>query len=421
MAAETGHRVRLTKVAVERIGPGETLWDSDVRGFGVRCQRQAKNYVLKTRLNGRQRWFTIGEHGSPWTPTTARKEALRLLGEVHSGAGVEDLRQGRRGLPTMADLCQRFLDDFALEHKKPSSVRMDRKNIDNHVIPLLGTELVSEMTRADVDAFKRAVRDGRTAKKNAKGPRSGYRGGAVVSGGPGVANRCLALLSKMFNLAELWEIRPNNSNPVRHVTKYEESKNERYLDGAELKRLAATLAEAEKSGSESPFIVGAIRLLIFTGARLGEILTLRWDYVDLDRSIVDLPVSKTGKKRMYLNTLAKDVLTALPRVEGNPHVIVGNRPGAHLVNITKPWYRIRTAADIEDVRIHDLRHSFASIAVSAGLTLPLIGKLLGHKKSATTERYAHLADDPIRAANEKIADLLRKSHKVGGHPASERG
>ncbi len=153
-------------------------------------------------------------------------------------------------------------------------------------------------------------------------------------------------------------------------------------------------------------------MLLFTGARLGEILTVHWDYVDLDRSLINLPDSKTGRKPIYLNSLAKEVLSALPRIESNPFVIVGRKTGAHLVNIRKPWYRIREAAGIEDVRIHDLRHSFASIAVSGGLTLPLIGKLLGHKKSATTERYAHLADDPIRAANEEVAQLLGRSFKV---------
>ena len=180
------------------------------------------------------------------------------------------------------------------------------------------------------------------------------------------------------------------------------------------RRVVAVLSDAEKTGGENPFVIAAIRLLLFTGARLGEILTLRWEYVDLDRELINLPDSKTGRKLIYLNSLAMDVLTDLPRVEGNPFVIVGNKAGAHLVNIRKPWYRSREAAGIDDVRIHDLRHSFASIAVSGGLTLPLIGKLLGHRKSATTERYAHLADDPIRAANEEIAQLLGRAFRTEG-------
>ena len=412
MATSGDGRVRLTKTVVDKLEPGEVLWDSEVRGYGIRCQRKAKKYVLKTRMNGRQRWFTIGEHGSPWTPDSARKEALSLLGNIHKGTDIQALRAGNRSTPTLSDLCDRYLGEHAAQHKRASSAAEDKRNINNHVIPLIGSKLVTEVTRADIDAFKRAVRDGKTAPKTGKGPRSGYRGGAVVSGGPGVANRCLALLSKMFNLAERWGMRPDGSNPVRHVEKYREKKIERYLSEDELDRLAKVLSDAEKTGIENPFVIAAIRLLLFTGARLGEILTLRWDYVDLDRELITLPDSKTGQKLIYLNSLARDVLTALPRVEGNPFVIVGNKAGAHLVNIRKPWYRIRKAADIDDVRIHDLRHSFASIAVSGGLTLPLIGKLLGHRKSATTERYAHLADDPIRAANEEIAQLLGRAFRT---------
>ena len=411
MAAAAGSRIRITKSVVDKLEPDSLVWDSDLRGFGVRCQRQAKKYVLKTRVHGRQRWFTIGQHGSPWTPDTARKEALSMLGDIHRGVDLPMLRTGNRSQPTMSDLCDRYLGEHAAQHKKASSAAEDKRNIVNHVIPLLGPKLVAEVTRSDIDAFKRAVRGGRTAPKNKKGARTGYRGGAVVSGGPGVANRCLALLSKMFNLAERWGMRADGTNPVRHVEKYKENKVERYLSEHEFQNLAGVLSEAERKGSENPFVVAAIRLLLFTGARAGEILTLRWEHVDLGRSLISLPDSKTGRKPIYLNSLAKEVLAALPRLEGNPFVIVGNRTGAHLVNIRKPWDRIRRAAAIDDFRIHDLRHSFASVAVSGGLTLPLIGKLLGHKKSATTERYAHLADDPVRAANEEVAQIMGKSFK----------
>jgi integrase len=402
-------RVRITKTVVDKLGPGDLRWDSEVRGFGVRCQRQAKKYVLKTRINGQQRWFTIGEHGSPWTPDMARKEALRLLGDVHSGASVSDIRGGSRTEPTVADLCDRYLTDYASQHKKASSVRMDRTNIGNHVLPLLGNKLVSKVNRSDIDLFKRAVRDGKTSTKDTKGSRTGYRGGAIVSGGPGVANRTLALLSKMFNLTEMWGMRPDGSNPVRHIAKYKENRIERYLNTDEFERLGTALSHCERNGTESPYTIAAIRLLLLTGARLSEILSLKWKYVDLKQSRLNLPDSKTGRKVIYLNTLAREIFQALPQIDGNPYVIVGKKEGAHLVNLRKSWYRLRSMAGIEDVRIHDLRHSFASIAVSGGLTLPLIGKLLGHKKSVTTERYAHLADDPIRAANEQIAALLGAS------------
>ena len=216
----------------------------------------------------------------------------------------------------------------------------------------------------------------------------------------------LALLSKMFNLAELWDLRVGGSNPRRHVTKYKEQPKERFLSQDELDRLLEVLQEADREDSESPYVIAAVRLLIFTGARLGEILTLRWADVDLDQKQIQLPDSKTGQKLIYLNEPAIDVLKKLPRVSGNSFVIVGKKDGTHLVNLRKSWYRLRKKADLEDVRIHDLRHSFASFAISSGLPLQIIGKLMGHKKSATTERYAHLADDPIRLANEQIGQIM---------------
>ena len=434
---------RITKRQVDALKPGGLLWDGAVRGFGVRCQQAAKVYVLKTRVRGKQRWFTIGKHGAPWTVEKARERAERILGQVADGKDPAKERADAKDQPTMADLCQRYLDEYAGEHKKKSSVKADTSNINNHVLPLLGTEFVTDVTRADIDRFKRSVKDGKTAKE--RGPER--RGGAAVRGGAGAANRCLALLSKMFNLAERWGLRPDGSNPVRHVAKYPEGKRERYLSEAEIAALADTLKGIEKT--DGPFIPAAVRLLLFTGARLGEILTLKWEYVDIDLARLTLPDSKTGAKVVYLSAPALAVLADLPRIEGNPFVICGHVEGAALVNLQKPWARIREKATLKlwasddhlgplvaeltpkdgkpslaaieaegkkrkltvpkgimDVRIHDLRHSYASIGASGGLSLPMIGKLLGHTQAATTARYAHLADDPLRAANEAIGQQI---------------
>jgi integrase len=282
---------------------------------------------------------------------------------------------------------------------------MDQRNIQNHVIPLLGDRFVDEVTRADIDQFKRAVREGTTADPNAN-RRNSYRGGAVVTGGTGVANRCLALLSKMFNLAERWGLRPEHSNPVRHVEKYREGKKERFLTSAEFERLAQVLAEQEQAGAENPYVTAALRLLILTGARLGEILSLQWDFVNLDHRALRLPDSKTGQKVIFLSEPAIDILASIPRLANNPFVIVGGKEGQSLRNLQKPWGRIRKAAGLTGVRIHDLRHSYASVAAAAGMSLPVIGKLLGHTKSTTTERYAHLSADPLKAANEVIGAQL---------------
>ncbi len=395
MASRTA---RITKRAVDALNPGSVLWDTDVKGFGVRCQRRDKVYFLKATVRGKQRWLTIGPHGSPWTPEKARREAKRKHGAIADGKDPAADREAARHNPTVADLCDRYLEDYAKEHKKPSSVATDNANIENHVRPLLGKSFVADLTQTDIDRFKKAVKGGKTARPR----KEAQQGGPGVTGGPGVANRCLALLSKMFNLAERWGWRPGGTNPCRHVDKYKENKREKFLSEAELARLSDALTVGERDGTETPYAIAAIRLLIFTGARLGEILTLEWDHVDFQRAMLLLPDSKTGQKAVFLSAPALDVLSNLPRLENNPHVICGDKAGAHLVNIQKPWRRIRDRAELENLRLHDLRHSFASMAASGGLSLQMIGALLGHTQASTTERYAHLAADPLRAANEAI-------------------
>jgi integrase len=407
--------LRITMRVVENLKPGEIAWDSLVRGFGVRCQRARKVYILKANISGRPRWFSIGEHGAPWTPDTARAEAQVLWGKIRAGEDLAAVREARRQRATVADLCARYLEEHAREHKKASSAHLDERNIENHIRPLLGELYVDDVSRADIDRFKRAIKDGKTSKPGASN-RTSFRGGKVVAGGAVVANRCLALLSKMFNLAELWGWRPEHSNPVRHIEKYKEVRRERYLSADEFARLGDALASSVEEGSESCFALAAIRLLIFTGARLGEILTLRWDCVDLEQRVLKLPDSKTGRKLVWLNAPAIEILTGMPRIKGNPYVIVGDREGAHLVNIQKVWRRICRRANIPDARIHDLRHSFASVAVAAGVGLFLTGKILGHLRTSTTERYAHLADDPVRQANDTIG---RRIHEVLSSPVTD--
>ncbi len=233
---------------------------------------------------------------------------------------------------------------------------------------------------------------------------------------PYQANRVLAVVSKMFGWAERHGYREGGTNPAKHVERYRESKRERFLSSAEYGSLADALAQAEADGSVSPFSIAAVRLLVFTGARLSEILTLKWEHVDFERALLLLSDSKTGQKAIPLPAPALEVLTSIPRVENNPYVICGAKPDAHLVNLQKPWRRIRKAAGLDDVRLHDLRHSFASAAAATGASLPLIGKMLGHTQAQTTQRYAHLADDPVRAAGEKAGAWIT-SAMTGGKDA----
>jgi integrase len=378
---------KITKRAVDQLSPHKRdlfLWDSDVVGFGIRCRRSgAKHYVLKMRAGGRQRWMTIGRHGSPWTPDAARTEALRLLGLKAAGKDPASERDRQKGVITVAELGVRFLADYVPQHCKPSTSGEYRRAVELFINPALGRHRISDVQRADVANFHQALKDRR------------YQ-----------ANRALGVLSKMMNLAEEWGLRPDASNPCRHVTKFRELKRERYLTQEELQRLGATLADAQASQTESPFVIAAIGLLILTGARLGEILTLRWQFVDLENRILRLPDSKTGAKLIYLNDAVIKMLRAMPSLDGNPYVIPGQKPCSHLVELQKPWRRIRAKAKLPDVRIHDLRHSFASVAAGIGMSLPMIGKLLGHSQPATTARYAHLAADPIRAASNLIGEEI---------------
>jgi integrase len=218
---------------------------------------------------------------------------------------------------------------------------------------------------------------------------------------PLAANRVLALISVMFNLAESWGLRAPGSNPCRHLKRYPERKRERFLGADEIQRLGAALVEAQ--GGEHPSALAAIRLLLLTGARKSEILTLKWEHVDLERYALRLPDSKTGAKVIALGGAAAALLARLDRRDGNPYVCWGNSAGGHFIGLQHVWQRIRRRAQLPEVRLHDARHTYASFGAAAGMGLPVLGALLGHKQPVTTARYAHLANDPLRAAADRIA------------------
>lgn len=370
------------------------VWDSEVAGFGLRVYPSGrKTYLLKYRVgggrNGTIRKPVIGTHGA-LTVEQARAIAKDWAAEVRRGSDPSGQRDRDRKAPIMSDLVERYLVEHARAHKKASSVANDERIIAKRLIPAFGRRKVAEITRGLVAEFHRSL-----------------------SAIPYEGNRALALLSKMFNLAELWDMRPDGSNPCHHVRKYREEKRERFLSQKELARLGAALAAVErgevltaKGGPISPYAVAALRLLTFTGARKGEILSLRWEHVNFEAARLELPDSKTGRKFVYLPAPALAVLRDLERIDDNPHVIVGGKNGAGLVNLKDPWGAIRKAAELEGLRIHDLRHSFASVGAAGGMSLPVIGALLGHRETATTARYAHLSDDPLRTAADRIGSAI---------------
>ncbi len=398
--------IKITKRTVDHLGTSSKksiIWDSAIVGFGLRCRANGRKYfVVKYRFESRQRWFTIGQYGSPWTVDQARNEAKKLLGEIASGKDPSTTRDLNKNANTISELCDIYIDNYARLHKKPRSCQSDEGNIRNHIKPLIGRLKVNSVTRQDIETFKRNVADGKTAVNRKLKPRVRLR----VKGGPGAANRCLALLSKMFNLAEEWGLRDEQTNPVRRIKKFRERKIERYLSDEEMAQLGCTLANATNQGLADQASIDAIRLLIFTGCRLSEILSLKWDYIDYQREFLQLPDSKTGAKVVYLPTPAIEVLNGIPRLNDNPYVFAGNGASGHIINLRKPWHRIRAKAKLDDVRLHDLRHSFASVAAGEGMSLHIIGRLLGHTQAATTARYAHLAANPMKAAAKQIGERI---------------
>lgn len=372
-------KAKVTLAAVKDLLPGETIYDTETRGFGIRRQLGPVSYFVKTRIKGRQRWITIGKHGSPWTPETARKEARRVLTEADDGFDRLAAKQKESAASTFAQVATRFVEVYGPK-LKPRTLEEYQKLINRYLTPAFGAYRIDAIERSDV------------AHAHAK-----------WADHPRTANHALAVMSKIMSWAEEHKLRPEQSNPCLRQKKYRETKRQRYLAADEIKRLGVALVAAEAEGDISTYAANAIRLLILTGARLNEILTLKWAYVDLPRRLLILPDSKTGEKSIALNEPAIDVLKAIPRLEGNPHVIVGHRTGSAMVDIFKPWSIIRGRAKLDDVRIHDLRHTFASVAVASGGSLPMIGKMLGHHEPKTTQRYAHLSDDPIARLSEATA------------------
>jgi len=375
---------KLTKRNVEALQASEKdyfVWDDEIKGFGVRIMASgARTYQAQYRKGGRTRRISLGRHGNI-TTEQARLKAREVMGLVAKGDNpAEDIAQHRRA-PSVAALCERFFEAHVLENCKPTTQAEYRRAIDKFINPAIGAFRVVDVERKDIAELQQKHRDI-----------------------PYQANRVLGVLSKMFNLAEVWGLRPDRSNPCRHVPKYREKKRERFLSQRELQRLGQVLNEAEQDGSESPFIIAGLKLLILTGCRLGEIQTLKWDYI-MPRHI-ELPDSKVGARRIPLPQAAQDVLNALPYQPSNPYIIAGKLEGSYATDFQRPWRRIRARAGLPTTRIHDLRHTYASMAVSGGMPIQMVGRLLGHTQLQTTMRYAHLADEPVLEAAQHNATQL---------------
>lgn len=390
--------------ALEAEDKDQVIWDSEVPGFGCKVTPKGrKTFFLYYRTNdGQQRRPAIGQFGAI-QPEAARDIAKRWLSEVANGGDPSKTRQHDRTAPTVSILCDRYMSEHAETRKKASSIRNDRRLVETHIRPALGSRKVSGIVRSDIAALHHSLR-----------------------ATPYEANRALALLSKMFGLAERWGMRPDGSNPAKNIDRFKEAKRERFLSSAELARLWSVLDSADARSQVSSSALGAIKLLILTGRRLSEVLSLKWDWIDLDAKAMRLPDTKSGALLVSLADSSIGILKEL-RVEAeriaaervkegekleehiNPFVIAGQRLNQPLVNLQKPWRTVRAMAGLSDVRLHDLRHTYASVGAGIGMSLPLLGRLLGHTQAATTSRYAHLAQDPVRVAANAIGEEIMRS------------
>lgn len=372
---------RLTKRIVDaavKQAKDSYLWDDELTGFGVKVTPAGKKvFLIQYRLGGakgRTRRVTLG-HLGPITCDEARTRAKELLGMVSTGRDPADERDKKKAEKTLGEAISAFESAHVDLKTKASTAEEYKRALRLHVPDKLRRRPIGDIGRADMEKLHQDLRET-----------------------PTMANKLIAILSKLFSWAEKTGLRPTGENPCRYVERYDEVQRERFLSPEELGRLGVAL-EAE----ERPYVVAAVRLLLFTGARVSEILTAEWSWVDLAKGTIRLPDSKTGRKTLYLNAPALDVLNGLTRVKDNPFVVVGDVEKSHLVNIQKPWRSIRKAAGLNDVRLHDLRHTFASVGVEGGASLVMVGALLGHTQPQTTKRYSHLANDPQRVASDAIA------------------
>jgi len=408
---------KLTKRAVDAASPRPGryfVWDSELKGFALRvAESGTKTYIVRYRPRGTgrtgpKRFIVLGRHGAI-TPDEARTQAKSVLGAVAAGQDPANERSRAKSAISVAQLIEFFINQHAKPKRKPGTAAGYEAILNSYLLPKFGKRAPDQITAADISQLHLSLRDR-----------------------PYQANRLLAVVASMYSLAARQGIVPKGTNPAHGVERFRESSRERYLGSEELGRLGETLRLGEVEGLPwrsdvgesrskhlareenrrtvlSADVVLAFRLLMFTGARLREILTLQWSHIDLERGLINLPDSKTGRKTIVMSAATADLLRE--RERRGTYVIPGPEGDKPRSDLKRPWRAIQRHAKLEGVRIHDLRHTFASIGAGASLGLPIVGKLLGHSQPATTARYAHLDTDPLR----------RASNVIGGHLAAALG
>jgi integrase len=392
----TDHILKISKRTIDAAKPSEAryvLWDTELKGFGVRVESSGlKSFLVRYRHLGRRRFLSLGRYGEI-TPEQARLLAQKALSKVREGADPADERSQDRQAITVKKLVERFLADHVEEKRKSKTATEYRSVLEGYLVPKYGSKKAQELTRADM------------AKLHLEIKHAPYR-----------ANRLLAVVASMYSFGDKHGLTPEDFNPAKKIERFPETRRERFLSSEELSRLGQAFRELDESGHYGAAIP-ALTFLLLTGARLREVLHLKWSYVDLERGLLFLPDSKTGKKAITLNSASTAILATLKtKAAAKPFsdfVFYGADAETPRSDLKKPWAAVTKAAGIEGLRIHDLRHSFASVGAGAGLGLPIVGKLLGHTQASTTQRYAHLDVDPLRRASDTIGETITAALNVG--------
>jgi integrase len=388
---------RIGKRDIDKLQPGHTIWDSAVAGFGARRQVGAVSYVLFYRTaEGRQRWYTIGRHGSPWTPDEARHEAKRLLGSVANGLDPAGVKRAKRSARSVAELCDLYQADAEAGRiltrrkaaKKASTIVTDRSRIERHIKPLLGGMSVPAVTRADIESFMHDVAQSKTTDR----------------GGKGAATRTVGLLGSIFTYAVCHNMRPDN--PVGGVEKFASGQRQRRLKEEEYAAMGAAIRHAASDGAIWPPAVALTHFLLLTGWRRGEAIGLQPSEIDLGRRTAMLGDTKTGRSMRPLSTATVELLRSVMATHKSAGLVFpASRGNGLMTGYPKLWERIAKLAGLPpDVTPHVFRHSFASLAADLGYSEPTIAALIGHKGHSITSRYVHTADAILLAAADAVAN-----------------
>lgn len=378
----------LTERIIRDAKPGEgtrILWDGQVKGLGLRITRAgAKAFVLNYRVAGRERRATLARC-SEISLKAVREQAGRELAAIRAGESdpLERQRTAKEA-PTVNDALDRFFDDYApnrvaIGRMSERTVTEYRKQARRYLRPALGKRKVAEVSRYHVETMLGSLHDVPTQR-----------------------NRVLALTSRLFNLFEAWELRPQYTNPARGIDRAREEARDRILSADEIGTLSSALTEAE---SRSPASIAAIRFAAVTGLRIGEVVSVEWEHVDFDTGRLLLPKTKTGRRHHDLPTAALAILDRLPRINAWCFTIGRDAPVTYRT-VRKHFAAVAKQAGLDDVRLHDLRRTVMSRAAAAGVGVHVLRDLLGHKTAAMADRYIRAIGNPVREAREQVGAAM---------------